>query len=98
MSLIPTLRCGRQAWLVRVARAEVFDPKHSSSLVRVAAGIGVLLRREFGDKGRSLEHNPFLSFATQGIWVLPFQRHSKTKGREDPVSISDVFFHRVPGA
>lgn len=77
MSLIGILRWGGEAWLVRAAQAEAFDPKLSGGVVRVAAGTGVLLRKERGEKGRSLERDPFLSFVSQSICVIPFQRHSQ---------------------
>lgn len=54
---------------MRAAQAEAFDPKPPGSLVRVAAGTGVLLRKESGEKGRSLEHDPLLSFVSQSICI-----------------------------
>lgn len=54
---------------MRAARAEASDPKPPGSLVKVAAGTGVLLKKEPGEKGRSWELDPLLSFVSQSICI-----------------------------
>lgn len=76
---------------MRAAQAEAFNPKPPGSLVRVAAGTGVLPRKEPGEKGRSLEHDPLLSFVSQSICITFPETFPTVKGR-GPVSSSDAFY------
>lgn len=75
---------------MRAARTDAFDPEHSRSVVSVAAGTGVLLSGELGEQGRSLEHDPFLSFVSEHLCSTFPETFQMAKGR-GPVSSSDVF-------